>query len=105
MGAIKPGTRSSVVSKTILCLWKVGNVRGIRSVSVFNDATLIPSQWEWVSCSFNNAIWLVMNDVILGSVTGASVCDNSEVIGTSLHGWLKVCPLTYPLMGAFRDDT
>ncbi|KAH9056613.1 N-acetylglucosaminyl transferase component-domain-containing protein [Lactarius vividus] len=38
---------------------------------------------------FNNAIWLVMNDVILGSVVGAFVCDNREVIGTSLHDWLK----------------
>jgi len=39
---------------------------------------------------FNNAIWLVMNDVILGSVVGAFVCENSEVIGKSLHDWLKV---------------
>ncbi|KAI0253915.1 N-acetylglucosaminyl transferase component-domain-containing protein [Lactifluus subvellereus] len=38
---------------------------------------------------FNNAIWLVMNDVILGSVVGAFICDNSEVIGISLHNWLK----------------
>ncbi|KAF8270382.1 N-acetylglucosaminyl transferase component-domain-containing protein [Lactarius quietus] len=38
---------------------------------------------------FNNAIWLVMNDVILGSVAGAFLCDHSEVIGTSLHDWLK----------------
>lgn len=38
---------------------------------------------------FNNAIWLVMNDVILGSVAGAFVCDNSEVIGTSFHDGLK----------------
>lgn len=38
---------------------------------------------------FNNAIWLVMNDVILGRVAGAVLCDNSEVIGTSLHDWLK----------------
>ncbi|KAI9456215.1 N-acetylglucosaminyl transferase component-domain-containing protein [Lactarius psammicola] len=38
---------------------------------------------------FNNAIWLVMNDVILGSVAGAFVCDNRGVIGTSLHDWLK----------------
>jgi len=38
---------------------------------------------------FNNAIWLVLNDVILGSIAGAFVRDNSEVIGTSLHDWLK----------------
>ena len=90
MGAIKPGARSSVISKTILCLRKAGNIRRIRSVSVFNDAPLIPSQWA--SYSFNNAIWLVLNDVILGRVVGAFLCDNSEVIGTSLHDWLKVCP-------------
>ena len=40
---------------------------------------------------FNNAVWLVMNDVILGSVVGAFVCENSEVIGKSSHDWLKVC--------------
>jgi hypothetical protein len=39
---------------------------------------------------FNNAVWLVMNDVILGSVFGAFVCENSEVIGQSLRDWLKV---------------
>ncbi|KAI0303437.1 N-acetylglucosaminyl transferase component-domain-containing protein [Multifurca ochricompacta] len=38
---------------------------------------------------FNNAVWLVMNDVILGTVVGAFVCENSGVIGTSLHDWLK----------------
>ncbi|KAH9977239.1 N-acetylglucosaminyl transferase component-domain-containing protein [Lactifluus volemus] len=38
---------------------------------------------------FNNAIWLVMNDVVLGSVIGAFICDNSEIIGHSLHNWLK----------------
>ena len=100
MGAIKPGARSGVISKAVLCLWKVGNVRRIRSVSVFIDAPLIPSQQA--SRSFNNAIWLVMNDVILGSVAGAVLCDNSEVIGTSLHDWLKVCSLT--LTSAVRDD-
>ena len=31
-----------------------------------------------------------MNDVILGIVLGAFVCENSEVIGISLHDWLKV---------------
>jgi hypothetical protein len=31
-----------------------------------------------------------MNDVILGCVLGAFICDNSEVIGNSLHDWLKV---------------
>jgi hypothetical protein len=31
-----------------------------------------------------------MNDVIMGSVLGAFVCENSEIIGTSLHDWLKV---------------
>jgi hypothetical protein len=31
-----------------------------------------------------------MNDVILGSVLGAFVCENSEVIGITLHDWLKV---------------
>jgi hypothetical protein len=35
-----------------------------------------------------------MNDVILGSVAGAFVCDNSEVIGTLLHDRLKVSPFT-----------
>jgi len=39
---------------------------------------------------FNNAVWLVLNDVILGCVLGAFICDNSEVIGNSLHDWLKV---------------
>ena len=34
-----------------------------------------------------------MNDVILGCVLGAFVCENSEVIGTTLHDWLKVCHL------------
>ncbi len=92
MEAIEPGTGSDVISKTILCLWKAGNIRRIRSVRVLNAVPLIPSQEG--SCSFNNAIWLVLNDVILGSVVGAFVCDNSEVIGTSLHDWLKVCPLT-----------
>jgi N-acetylglucosaminyl transferase component (Gpi1) len=43
-----------------------------------------------IFCRFNNAVWLVMNDVILGSVVGAFVCENSEVIGKSLHDWLKV---------------
>ncbi|KAI0262946.1 N-acetylglucosaminyl transferase component-domain-containing protein [Gloeopeniophorella convolvens] len=38
---------------------------------------------------FNNALWLVMNDVILGSVVGAFVCENRVLIGTSLHDWLK----------------
>ncbi|KAH9999049.1 N-acetylglucosaminyl transferase component-domain-containing protein [Russula vinacea] len=38
---------------------------------------------------FNNAIWLVMNDVILGIVLGAFICENSEAIGISLHNWLK----------------
>jgi hypothetical protein len=28
--------------------------------------------------------------VILGCVLGAFICDNSEVIGNSLHDWLKV---------------
>ena len=58
----------------------------------YNDALLIPSQWA--SYSFNNAIWLVLNDVILGSFAGAFLCDNSEVIGTSVHDLLKVCPFT-----------
>jgi hypothetical protein len=40
--------------------------------------------------SFNNAVWLVMNDVILGTVLGAFICQNSEVIGISLHNWFKV---------------
>jgi len=39
---------------------------------------------------FNNAVWLVMNDVILGGVLGAFICQNSEVIGILLHGWFKV---------------
>ncbi|KAI0003298.1 N-acetylglucosaminyl transferase component-domain-containing protein [Russula compacta] len=39
---------------------------------------------------FNNAVWLVMNDVILGSVIGVFICENSEVIGIWLHNWLKV---------------
>jgi hypothetical protein len=100
MGAIKPCAGSSVISKTVLCLWKARDVRRIRSVSVFIDAPLIPSQRA--SRSFNNAIWLVMNDVILGRVAGAVLCDNSEVIGTSLHDWLKVCSRT--LTSAVRDD-
>jgi hypothetical protein len=40
--------------------------------------------------------------VILGRVAGAVLCDNSEVIGTSLHDWLKVCSRT--LTSAVRDD-
>jgi hypothetical protein len=31
-----------------------------------------------------------MNDVILGCVVGAFVCENNEVIGMALHDWLKV---------------
>jgi hypothetical protein len=47
-----------------------------------------------------------MNDVILGSVVGAFVCENNEVIGKSLHDWLKVRSLfTYsPLMSAGLGD-
>jgi hypothetical protein len=43
-----------------------------------------------------------MNDVILGSVLGAFVCENSEVIGISLHDWLKV--RRYSLMSAGKGD-
>ena len=42
-----------------------------------------------------------MNDVILGIVLGAFVCENSEVIGISLHDWLKVRRL---LMSAGEGD-
>ncbi|KAN0105245.1 N-acetylglucosaminyl transferase component (Gpi1) domain containing protein [Russula decolorans] len=38
---------------------------------------------------FNNAVWLVMNDVILGGVLGAFICQNSEIIGILLHDWFK----------------
>ncbi|KAI9510365.1 N-acetylglucosaminyl transferase component-domain-containing protein [Russula earlei] len=38
---------------------------------------------------FNNAIWLVMNDVILGIVVGALISENSGFIGATLHDWLK----------------
>jgi len=38
---------------------------------------------------FNNAVWLVMNDVILGIVVGAFISENSETIGVSVHNWLK----------------
>jgi hypothetical protein len=31
-----------------------------------------------------------MNDVILGIVLGAFICENSEAIGMSFHDWLKV---------------
>jgi hypothetical protein len=88
MGAIKPGTRFSSVSEAILCLWKIGNICGIRSVSVYHSAAIRPCQWRFRS--FNNAVWLVMNDVILGSVLGAFICQNSEVIGILLHYWFKV---------------
>jgi hypothetical protein len=88
MGEIKPGTRFSFVSEAILCLWKIGNVCRIRPVSVYGCAAIRPFQWRFRS--FNNAVWLVMNDVILGSVLGAFVCENSVVIGISLHDWLKV---------------
>ena len=88
MGAIEPGTRFSHVSEAILCLWKIGNVCRIRPVSVYHSSAIRPFQWRFHS--FNNAIWLVMNDVILGSVFGAFVCENSEVIGITIHDSLKV---------------
>ena len=53
-----------------------------------HSAAIRPCQWRFRS--FNNAVWLVMNDVILGGVLGAFICQNSEVIGISLHNWFKV---------------
>lgn len=65
--------------------WKrLRNMSGERC----HSAAIRPYQWRFRS--FNNAVWLVMNDVILGSIFGAFICDNSEVIGISLHDWLKV---------------
>ena len=45
-----------------------------------------------VKTSFYNFIWLILNDVIVGTAIGAFLCQNNVILGQWLAEWLEVGP-------------
>ncbi|KAI0290464.1 N-acetylglucosaminyl transferase component-domain-containing protein [Russula brevipes] len=82
-------TQARVHSKLLDQLWARSNL--IQGLVLYPRLSYVYGKLETSAeyVRFNNAVWLVMNDVILGCVVGAFACENSEVIGTALHDWLK----------------
>ena len=53
---------------------------------LFSSHRLPPLKYH----SFWNDVWLIFNDVIIGSAVGSFLCENSNYLGSVLQGRLEV---------------